>query len=678
MSVKKRRNRKTNIFIEKTNENSVHKEEPFFFGTLSLEDEKYFKGVEETLMTHHFSQEDYKLFIDNTFAEIEGKELKLAIHPLYSKTLESLLQILSPIQLKKYFQSLIGNFKRLIFDCFGSHVCETLLIRSAYIVSTENIYSVFQDNNEILVTMENLILFMCNEISDMLMKFADHKYASYVFRQLLLVLHGSIFQDNLSSKRTTKNKRKTRLLSQTISTKQLTMPASFFEKKKSILDNIDTKYSVTQIRNLAFNQYGSQIISTLLLIEKSLVDNDKERKQNLLEKLIFGDFKDISFRSNSSEKIESDSFMETLLRDQVGSHIFESIIEFSSKEILSKLYVIYFKDKILRVSKHPIGNYVLQKFIEKNNNYKILNEITEEIVMHFKELIDIGHIGILVSLINVCSQITLISTKLLNVLKECFGGSETHIKNNIFPLILNLDPRNENNSMKNFEKELNNDNRIVDQIKVQGAHLIKSLFSLPYEMYYFLIESFLLQNKKVILYYATNKIGSCIVETILKLPPLLASDRRKLLNNFFESYAYLSCDPFGSHIVDACLYTSIGLNSYRERIANELLKSREIIEDNYYGKRVWKNWHINLFENKYSEWKKNINSFVKKGLSESKEDKITNIHISDIDFLNDANKYTSSLLTLCNNKQKEKLEDRFNNDLEEIGMLFRKYKKKKL
>ncbi|KTW27294.1 hypothetical protein T552_02277 [Pneumocystis carinii B80] len=674
MSVKKRRNRKTNTFVKKTNEDSVHQDEPFFFGTLSLEDEKYFKGVEETLMTHHFSQEDYKIFIDNTFAEIEGKELKLAIHPLYSKTLESLLQILSPIQLKKYFQSLIGNFKKLIFDCFGSHVCETLLIRSAYIASTENIYSAFQDSGEILVTMENLILFMCNEISDMLINFADHKYASYVFRQLLFVLDGSIFQDNLSSKRTSKNKRKPQLLGQINSTKQLTMPESFFEKKKSILDNINAKYSATQVRNLAFNQYGSQIISTLLLIEKNLVDNDKERNQNLLEKLIFGDFKDISLEANSIQ-IESDSFMETLLRDQVGSHIFESIIEFSSEEILQKLYVIYFKDKILRISKHPVANYVLQKFIEKNNNYKILDEIVGKIIMHFKELIDIGHIGVLVSLINVSSHITLISTKLLNVLKECFGGSETDIKNSIFSLILNLDPRNENNSMKNFEKELNNHNRVVDHIKIQGAHLIKSLFNLPYEMYYFLIESFLLQNKKVVLYYATNKIGSCIVETILKLPSLLASDRRKLLNNFFESYAYLSCDPFGSHIVDACLFTSIGLNSYRERIANELLKSREIIEDNYYGKRVWKNWHINLFKNKYSEWKKNINSYVEKGLSELKADRIVNIHISDVDSLNDTNKRTSSL-TLSNDK--EKLTDGFNNDLEEITMLFRKHKKKKL
>ncbi|QSL66814.1 hypothetical protein MERGE_001201 [Pneumocystis wakefieldiae] len=650
-------------------------EEPFFFGSLSIEDEKYFKGVEETLITHHFSQEDYKLFVDNIFAEIEGKELKLAIHPLYSKTLENILKILSPIQLKKYFQSLIGNFKRLIFDCFGSHVCETLLIRSGYIASTENISSFFHDNGEILVTMENLILFMCNEISDMIMKFADHKHASYVFRQLLLVLHGSIFQDNFSPNKATKGKLKTQLRNQTMSAKQLTMPASFFEKKKSILDNINSNYSVAQIRDLSFNQYGSQIISTLLLIEKSLADNDKERKQYLLEKLIYGDFKDISLKGNSSEKIQGDSFMETLLRDEVGSHIFESIIEFSSKEILSKLYVIYFKDKVLRISKHPIGNYVLQKFIEKINNYQILNEIVEKIVIHFKELIDIGHIGILVSLINVCCQITSIVTKLLDALKECFGGSETHVKNNIFPLILNLDPRNENNSIETFEKELNNGDHKVDQIKIQGAHLIKSLFNLPYEMYYFLIESFLLQNKKAILYYATNKIGSCIVETILKLPSLSSCDRRKLLNNFFESFTHLSCDPFGSHIVDACLYTSIGLNNYRERIANELLESRDTIEDNYYGKRVWKNWHMNLFKNKYSKWKENINSFVEKGSLESKKDKTINTHRSSINILNDTNKYTSSL-TFCDNKEKEKLKDRFNNDVEEIGMLFKKLKKK--
>ncbi|KAG5518345.1 hypothetical protein PMAC_003142 [Pneumocystis sp. 'macacae'] len=636
-----KKNKQFQIQSEKY-ENSIPQNVSFPFNTLSIEEEKYFKGVEETLIMHHFSQENYRLFIDNTFFEIEGKELKLAINPLYSKTLETLLQMASPSQVK--------NFKKLICDPFGSHVCETLLARSSYIVSTENTYDYPQDNKEIFITMENLILFMCNEISESLLTFTNHKYASYVLRQLLFVLHGIILQTDPVSERFTKHKRKIRSLDEIILAKQVQVPVSFFEKKKSILNNLNTNYGVTEIRNLAFNQYGSQVISILLLIEKSLFNNDKCKKQLLLEKLVFGDFKQNPYDLDFIKKTEKDSFIETLLRDQVGSHIFESILEFSSREIFEKLYNVYFKNKIIRISKHPVGNYVLQKFIKKNNNSKLFNEIFEEIIKYFEELVDIKHIGVLVSLIDICSPNSLNSIKF--VLKECFAGSEEKTVNNIFPLILNLDPRNKNNSLKNYKKILNNDNNITNHINIQGAYLIKSLFRLPYEI-------LVLQDKKIILYYATDKIGSNVLETVLKLPDLTLSDRRKLMNNFFESYSTLSCNPSGSHIVDACLYTSIGLNNYRERIADELSKSCEIIKDNYY------------------EWKKNLNSFIQKKLSKFQIDrKIADLNLLNLDFRNTYN-YKSSLLALSTDDKE--LKDNTNNDLEkEIDILFNNRKKRSL
>ncbi|KAG4301193.1 hypothetical protein PCK1_002503 [Pneumocystis canis] len=658
MSVrKKKKNRQSLVQLEKS-ENSNLQNELSFFGTLSLEDEKYFRGVEEMLMIHRFSREEYRLFVDNIFLEIQGRELKLAINPLYSKTLETLLHMASPSQLKRYFQALVGNFKKLICDCFGSHVCETLLVKLGYIASTEDIHHLSQDDNEIFITAENLILFMCNEIFDVILTFSSHKYASYVFYQLFLVLHGIILQTDLNSEKSIKHKRKIRSLSQIVLTKQLQMPVSFYEKKKFILDNINAEYGVTEVRNLAFNQYGSQVMSVLLLIERSLIKSDKNRKQILLEKLVFGDFKENSFNVNSTGKDVSDSFIETLLRDHIGSYVFESVIEFSSEEILQKLYNIYFKNRIFKVSKHPIGNYVLQKFIEKNDDYKVLDEISEKIIDHFEELIDIGHTGILVSLITSHSQNPSNCVKFINVLKECFVGSKVELKDYIFPLILNLDPRNKNNSLKSFKGILNDDN-VVDDIKIQGACLIKSFLMLPYEMYYFLIESLILQDKKIILYYATNKIASGVLEIILKLPTLSASDRRKLLNNFFESYGNLSCDPSGSHIIDACLYTSVGLNNYRERIANELLKSGEIIRDDYY------------------EWKKNLDSFMQNELLKSCTDsRIINTRVSNSLSSNNINSHTNSLSMLSTNKGKT---DEFDNDPEkEIDMLFRKNKKKKL
>lgn len=59
---------------------------------------------------------------------------------------------------------------------------------------------------------------------------------------------------------------------------------------------------------------------------------------------------------------------------------------------------------------------------------------------------------------------------------------------NIFSLILNLDPKNKNDSLKNYKKILNDYNNITSHINIQGTYLIKSLLRFPYEIYYFLIE----------------------------------------------------------------------------------------------------------------------------------------------------------------------------------------------
>ena len=64
----------------------------------------------------------------------------------------------------------------------------------------------------------------------------------------------------------------------------------------------------------------------------------------------------------------------------------------------------------------------------------------------------------------------------------------------------------------------------------------------------------------------------------------------------------LSMDPAGSHIIDACWAATSDMHHYRERIARELSEQSDTIRDDFFGKRVWRNWKMDGFTTKRFEW----------------------------------------------------------------------------
>lgn len=85
--------------------------EPTFYGLLTEEEEEYFKQADATLEADQFTDtEERNLFLSNVYHEAEGKELKMAINSSCSKTLERIMILSTPSQLKAIFKAFSGKY----------------------------------------------------------------------------------------------------------------------------------------------------------------------------------------------------------------------------------------------------------------------------------------------------------------------------------------------------------------------------------------------------------------------------------------------------------------------------------------------------------------------------------------------------------------------------------------
>ena len=107
------------------------------FGLLTHEDERFFSEVNEEFKKNQWDDEDAKeAFIQNVFAEMKGKELKIATSPV-SKFFESLLPLCPRDELQRIMSVFKGHTRELAIHRFGSFALEKISGHAGFWISEE-------------------------------------------------------------------------------------------------------------------------------------------------------------------------------------------------------------------------------------------------------------------------------------------------------------------------------------------------------------------------------------------------------------------------------------------------------------------------------------------------------------------------------------------------------------
>ncbi|KAI8906891.1 armadillo-type protein [Gorgonomyces haynaldii] len=539
------------VFAEETQEAQ--------FGIPDADTRSYFQQIENMLQEE---VDDQELFLENVWEELNGKELMMASDFDGSRILEKLLRVSSDFQIRVFSDRLNGNYLQLFKHQYASHVCQTLLYLGADIVEREfKGYSKVQDSN--LPTMERLVLLMGEQLNGEWLDLILHQYGSFVVRAYINVLAGeSLVQDsNIRSKKSQKYNKKHQ--NQTERPKQArAVPSSFSTVLQQIVSDLVKQLTPPKMHQLAFDQVGNPVLQILVSLPQCGGEIIKSFMQD-------------------PDTINS------LIRDQIGSHLVEKMIQHSDPSILKDFFETYFKEQFLYLCKDMVANFVVQRVIQKCPDESVYEEMLSYLPLaEFKELLFAARAGIIVSMAESAIRFPKQQSKFVQLLKDAFQCTD---EPNIVYMILYMKPQ------PRFESHL-----MLPKIILHGALLLQHLFKFTKDNNKIFSNSMSGVKKEELQDWLKDPIASRVLDALLESPTVSKQAKRTIVEHFIPDMVKLAQDKYGSHFVDKCFST--GNLETKTMIAQKLGPKESSLKENFHAKFILRNCKIELFKRSNAEW----------------------------------------------------------------------------
>lgn len=142
------------------------------------------------------------------------------------------------------------------------------------------------------------------------------------------------------------------------------------------------KLTAREVKQLAVNTVANPVLQMLV----TLNGTDQAIVKTLLEGIFLIIEYNLIYLIDTTSN-GSTSFINILMKDRVGSHLMEKIIESASDELMQQLFENHFKGKLSALVLDPMANYVIQKMIANVNGAKQLELIVNELYDDFKSMI---------------------------------------------------------------------------------------------------------------------------------------------------------------------------------------------------------------------------------------------------------------------------------------------------
>ncbi|KAF7724497.1 Nucleolar protein 9 [Apophysomyces ossiformis] len=523
----------------------------------------YFKNVENSLDDPQFeSAEDQRLFVGNVYTEVEGNELRLSTNYSCSLILEKLLKVSDAFQLRVFMDKLSGRSVELFAHRFASHVCQTLLTLAADVVEQEVINGTAEQPNQEdseemgqLLSMEQLVLGMCEDIKPVVGGLISQQFASHVIRILLFVLAGKRVDETgdvkgrLRSKKSVKYKTENKdnlTKSSGKASKTRRVPASFKAMFRTLTKELAINSSETEVRALSVHRVANPVLQLLLEMQEDDEEGQNARKV-LIDRILWGIVTDMESQAENKDR---DSWFETLIRDQVGSHLLEVIVKVAPTSVYNKIYSTYLQKKLEKFSLHPIGNFVIQNLLSSAKNAKQFEMMVKELSGSFEKLMKNGKYGVIRSLIDSSARLATAEKEVLDALAGALHISDAYTDRKEF------------------------------------VNCVMRMWNL---------ESTDVTNR-----WCFSPVGSRAYEAILTSENINPKMKKRVLKNLQGSYPALAKDKFGSHIIEHCW--AVADIDMKEKIATELLKRERDLSEHYIGKCVLWTCRIEQFKRHHDDW----------------------------------------------------------------------------
>lgn len=461
-------------------------------------------------------------------------------------------------------------------------------------IKTKEEHDVPQEDG-VLLSAENLILNMCNQTREEFTALISDPFASHIIRVILHVLAGRSVADdgtgkgNVRSKKSAKyNDANNSKLNANSARPTRLVPPSFKEMLRTITSTMTNGLSDSIVRSLAVHQVANPVLQLLLEV---LAKDDEATKDGLVDKLLM----DITKEEEPGYKNnDRDAYVETLLRDQVGSHLLEKILQVASPALFQKFYTSYFRGRLAKLSFHPVANYVIQQFFVHAKTPIQLEMMVKEVLPEFENFLKFGRPGVLRAVVEACKNVGACHKDVIKGLCNAFHTQTPVERKEFLHVVLNME------TYESFLERRESQESTKPKFHPQGAVTLQLILQYPEEHSKIVIDSYFAQKDELMYSWTLDPVGSHVIEAFLTSPTVNLKVKRKILRSFLGKYHQMALDRFGGHTVDKCW--AVSDIEMKEKIAQELLEHEHALSQSYYGKFILRNCKIDQFKRKKEEW----------------------------------------------------------------------------
>ncbi|KAK0376329.1 pumilio-family RNA binding repeat domain-containing protein [Colletotrichum limetticola] len=597
-----------------------------FFGMLADEEQEYFRRADELLELNQFpSSEERDVFLQNVYKEARGKELKLASSQSLSRLMERLIILSNTRQKKQIFNAFATHFLSLVQHRFASHCCEKLFLESAPVVTQElgGIVPEPKADDEMDTeedgeptpenTMEDLFLMTLDEFEQHMGFLLTDRFGSHTLRVLLVVLSGRPL-DDAATKSMLKSKKKEYISVQgaTATADELThqlraVPESFTMATKKIIQDAVSGMDFTALRVLAKHPTGNPLLQLLLELDISLNHkSDKESAASTKDTLLYRLLPDAP-QSLSDESSQAADFVNSMVYDQIGSRLLETLLTNCPGKIFKALSRNFFGERIATYVRNDIASYPALRVLNRASKDDLV-EAVKKIVPAVPLLVTKARYNVLKTLFERCEARGAYEEKsaLTRALTDALGSNPK----DVVPKLCHLVEEEPAADDKKFQQDGPQNKTAVAN---HGCQLVTAMLKTSGNPVKVAQKSLLATPPDLLVKLATTSMASMTVLTTALATPAAPQNEffhKALVGAIAPHAAELAQSQFGHNVVLAIIEVpSRGTDRsipfhVKQTIIGALAEHERALRDSWMGRSVWRTWKGDMWKTRRSDWVK--------------------------------------------------------------------------
>lgn len=572
--------------------NKGDEEDTTFYGLLTEEEQQYYSNVNAKINAHDFEDSlDQVSFIEAVHRETANKEIKVASSQSCSRYLEKVIRLSTAKQLRALFLAFLQDIDYLVQHRFGSHCVQTLFSEASKYVEFRSITV-----DESSTSFETLFLEAAAKLQRNGGYLITEKFASHTIRVLLLVLSGLPLEDAAAKDIIASRKKENVEISQItepLSVQTRKIPDSFRRAWQDFVQSSISGLDTTYLQALATSPLGSPMLQLFLRMELSESLDKDHHDRYLLQRLI------------PSQKFEPESeeskFVSGLVYDASGAYLVQILVRYLPGKSFKRLYKNLFKTRVGKLAKNDIASYVATSIFERIGK-EDLTDAVEKVIPELTGLVKRNRLAVIRSLL----ERSEVRGANLEPMREAFLKIYGHEPGQLLTEMLHLD-----SLAKRAGPEATNPKVENSTTSIQSSLLAQSMLRC-HAMSDLIQDGLREQSDSLLKQMAQDPSLSRVIQAALVSDVCEARFLRQFVPRFYNLVPDLAIDPSGSHVVDALWTATKAIHFMKERIARVLQNNETRMRESVYGRRVWKNWAMDLYQRRPAEWQATAKDFDKK------------------------------------------------------------------